>query len=224
MSPTLRWLGFLSLVGWGCVYLALFGWFKAHSQDFIVERRSARLCAGSACPAANLPMRWDVSEENSLPETLIAGWGRPESDGAWSVQREAAIHLPVGRGLSGCLEVTLRMAAAGQAGQTVHVRLGGGQGGQAQFEWWVEGQGSQTEMRLSVPASAADERGVLRLRLMFPDAYRPAKRASSPDKRLLGAKLSRVAVKRVEYGEEVCTPKLTLSNGEGKGALGAQLA
>ena len=204
MSSVFRWLGFLSLLAWGCVYLALFGWFKAHSQDFIVERRSARLCAGSACPAANLPMRWDVSAETSLPEALIAGWGRPESDGAWSVQREAAIHLPIGRGLSGCLEVTLRMTAAGQAGQAVHVRLGGGQGEQAKSEWWVEGQGRQTEMRLSVPASATDERGVLRLRLMFPDAYRPAKRMHSRDTRLLGVKLSRVALEEVEYPRQRC--------------------
>lgn len=216
MSPTLRWLGFLSLVGWGCVYLVLFGWFRAHSQDFIVERRSATLCAGSVCGLANLPMQWSTSGENASTEPLVAGWGRPESDGTWSVQREAAIHLPVGFGRSGCLAVKLRVAAAGQAGQMVRLNLADRERDQPVLDWWVQGQGMQKETTLVVPASATDERGVLRLRLEFPDAYRPAMRTNSPDTRLLGVKLSRLEVVELESRDSSCgmTVSMTQANSD----------
>lgn len=84
---------FAALFALGMVYIVAFAWFLVASVDHVARGKDERAAAAAALQPLPAPARLAMTAGQPGGQLLGRGWHRPDSEGTWSDQPEAAIWL-----------------------------------------------------------------------------------------------------------------------------------
>lgn len=192
MKQGLRWLAWAGTVALLAFYATVAMWAArpqvGHLYRLYYIDKSLRHWNHGQGPVYHLGQQLDFRQAH--PFLSRVGWAYPEDWGTWTDGPAAELHLRV-QGVPQSLSMEVNPFVAPQAGlpeQTLRIFANGIAVGEYRL------QAAQT-LSVDLPASAmASGTGFLTLRFELPQAASPRRMGLSPDGRLLGIGVQRLAV------------------------------
>jgi hypothetical protein len=196
-SARRRGLLFAALVVLGLGYVAAFWFFLANSVDFVARQTRDAALAAAAGLAIEPPASLRFGSGDVGASLLGEGWHRPESNGTWSRDREAVIHLPAAARTARGLALELEAYVDPDRGELlVELELDGEPLG----SWRATTAAAVVRARVPMPASsAAAAPPVLRLRIDRPSSPLRNGAGARSDSRMLGVQLRRLELDRSDH-------------------------